>query len=356
MRKLFSPITVAGVEFRNRLWVPPMCTYSVENQDGLANNWHLVHYGGIASGGAGGIIVEATAVVPEGRISPRDLGIWNDEQAEAFKSIINFAHSQGAKIGIQLAHAGRKGSAYAPWGMAKTDGSVPEAEGGWVTSAPSAIANGYYAVPKALDRAGIENVTEAFRLAAKRAVAAGFDFVEVHAAHGYLLHEFLSPLSNERDDEYGGSLENRARLLVEVVDAVRGEVSVPLLVRLSATEWVDGGFSLDETVEVAKVLEKHGVDMFDISSGGNLPSAPIPVGPGYQVPLARTVKDAVDVPVSAVGLITDAVQAEQIIALGDADVVLIGRKTLNDPAFALHAAAELDAEINYIPGPYERGF
>lgn len=357
MSKLFTPITLKKVEFRNRLWVPPMCTYAVENQDGIACEWHLVHYGGLASGGAGGIIVEATGVVPEGRISPRDLGIWNDEQLEAFKPIVKFAHSQGAKIGVQLAHAGRKASTYSPWGMKETAGSIPEDRGGWQTFAPSPIANGRYAEPKGLDKEGIEKLIDAFSAAAKRAIEAGFDFVEVHAAHGYLLHEFLSPLSNHRKDEYGGRLENRARLLLQIVDAVRDQIDeVPLLVRLSATEWVEGGFSLEETIEVCRELEKHGVSLFDISSGGNIPIAPIPVGPGYQTPLAKAVKDSVSAPVAAVGMITDAVQAEQIVATGQADVVLVGRKSLNDPAFALHSASELGVQVSYVPGPYERGF
>ncbi|GAA2181419.1 NADH:flavin oxidoreductase/NADH oxidase [Brooklawnia cerclae] len=354
---LFEPITLRGLEIRNRLWVPPMCQYVVEARDGVPVPWHLMHYGSLARGGAGAIIVEATGVVPEGRISANDLGLWNDAQRDGFRPVVDLVHGLGAKIGIQLAHAGRKASVYREWGVPRSGAMSPE-DGAWQTVAPSAVAFPGLAEPVALDEAGIAGVVDAFAAAARRAVDAGFDFLEIHSAHGYLLHEFLSPLSNLRTDEYGGSLENRARLLLRVVDAVRGviEDSVPLSVRLSATEWVDGGVTVEETSQVVTWLGQHGVDLADISSGGNVAQAPIPVGPGYQVPLATAVKQATGLTVAAVGMIDEPFQAEQIVATGLADIVLVGREFLRDTSFGLHAAERLKVQLPYVPYPYQRAF
>ena len=357
-RALFEPIKLRGLEVRNRIWVPPMCQYVVDKQDGVPVAWHLMHYGSLARGGAGGVVVEATGVVPEGRISPQDLGLWNDHQRDAFAPIVELVHAQGAKLGIQLAHAGRKGSVYREWGTEAPGTSVPVSEGGWQTVAPSAVAFPGLAEPAALDQAGIDRVAAAFAAAARRAVDAGFDFVQVHGAHGYLLHEFLSPLSNHRTDSYGGTLENRARLLLQVVDAIRAEVgqAMPIAVRLSATEWVAGGFDIDETVTVVRWLGQHGADFVDISTGGNVKQAPIPVGPGYQVPYATAVKKATGVTTSTVGMIDSAFQAEQIVATGLADIVMVGREFLRDPSFALRAAETLLVAVGYIPAPYRRAY
>lgn len=321
----------------------------------MPSQWHLVHLGSFARGGAGLVFTEATAVVPEGRISPLDLGIWNDSQRDAFRPIVDFVHSQGAAIGIQLAHAGRKASTYHPWATHR--GSVPVEEGGWQTVAPSAVAFGNHAVPVALDRLGLDTVIAAFRQAAGRALDAGFDVIEIHAAHGYLLHEFLSPASNQRTDEYGGSLENRARLLREVVRAVRAEVDdrVAVFVRLSATDWDDSsGWDVTQTGHVAAWLREDGVDLIDVSTGGNLPSVDIPLGPGYQVPFASEVKRAGNIAVSAVGLITTAQQAESILVSGSADAVMMAREFLRDPHTGLRAASELAEDISYWPAPYLR--
>ncbi|MFJ5144946.1 NADH:flavin oxidoreductase/NADH oxidase [Curtobacterium sp. NPDC088465] len=351
---LFEPITIRDLTVRNRLWVSPMCQYSVEQQDGVPTPWHLVHLGGFAKGGAGAVVVEAAGVVPEGRISPQDVGLWNDEQRDAFRPIVDFLHAQGAAAGIQLAHAGRKASTHRPWSGAS--GSVPEAEGGWATVAPSAVAFDGYAVPRELETEDIRVVALAFAAAARRAVEAGFDLVELHAAHGYLLHQFLSPLSNHRTDAYGGSLENRARALLETIDAVRAEVGegFPVVVRFSATDWVDGGLTVEDTVQVARWAAEHGADLADVSTGGNVAKAPIPVGPGYQVPFAETVKREAGIGTIAVGMISTAFQAEQVVATGQADVVMVGREFLRDPSFALRAAAELGVAIDYEPQQYHR--
>ena len=351
---LFEPITIRDLTVRNRLWVSPMCQYSVERQDGVPTTWHLVHLGGFAKGGAGAVVVEAAGVVPEGRISPQDVGLWNDEQRDAFRPIVDFVHEQGAAIGVQLAHAGRKASTHRPWST--TQGSVPVSEGGWTTVAPSAVAFGEYAAPRELEVEDVRVVALAFAAAARRAVEAGFDLVELHAAHGYLLHQFLSPLSNHRTDAYGGSLENRARALLEVVDAVRGEVGegFPVVVRFSATDWTDGGLTLDETIQVARWAAEHGADLADVSTGGNVPSAAIPVGPGYQVPFAEAVRRGAGIGTIAVGMISTAFQAEQVVATGQADVVMVGREFLRDPAFALRAAAELGVSLDYEPQQYHR--
>ena len=333
-----------------------MCQYS--SQDGFATDWHLVHLGARAQGGAALIATEASAVTAEGRISPQDLGIWKDEHIPALKRTAEFIHSQGARAGMQLAHAGRKASMTAPFLLpaGTTDRLIPLTEGGWRPVAPSAIAfSPSYAVPRALDQAGIDAVIEAFRLGARRALAAGFDFVELHAAHGYLLHEFLSPLANQRTDAYGESFENRTRLLLEVVDAVRAEwpEHLPLLVRISATDWAEGGWNIDESVQLAHLLRDHGVDLIDCSSGGMVPNVQIPVGPGYQVPFAARIRKEAKMPTAAVGMITDPAQANAIVAGGEADLVFLAREMLRDPYWPLHAAAALGETAEW-PAQYQR--
>lgn len=354
MAALFEPLTVRELTLRNRIWVAPMCQYSVFDEDGVPTTWHLVHLGALATGGSALVISEATAVVPEGRISPRDTGIWNDAQRDAWRPIVEFVHSQGAAAGIQLAHAGRKGSTYPAWGY-EQHGSVPTTEGGWTAVAPSAVAFPGYDVPAALDVARIDAVVDAFVAAGRRALEAGFDLLEIHAAHGYLMHQFLSPLSNQRDDEYGGSLPNRARLLLRVVGGIREAVGekVPLLVRFSATDWTDGGWDEAQTATVAGWARSAGADFFDISSGGNV-AATIPLKPGYQVPFAEYVRTTADVSTSAVGLITEPRQAEDIVASGKADVVMLARELLRDPHWPLRAAHELGVELDYWPGQYLR--
>ncbi|MEF2976987.1 NADH:flavin oxidoreductase/NADH oxidase [Subtercola sp. YIM 133946] len=352
---LFDPFTLRDTVFRNRLWVAPMCQYSVEKQDGVPTDWHLAHLGSFASGGVGLILTEATGVTPEGRISPQDLGLYTDEQQEAFERIVRLIHAQGVQAGIQLAHAGRKASTFRPW--AEQSGTVPEAEGGWRAVAPSAIAFPGYDEPQELSAEEIEGVVEAFRASARRAIDAGFDVLELHAAHGYLLHQFLSPLSNTRTDAYGGSLENRARLLLDVVRAVRAEVgeSVPLFVRLSATDWVpSGGWDAEQTTAVAAWAREAGADFFDISTGGNVTGVTIPVGPGYQVEFAAQVRAGAGVPTSAVGLITTAEEADAIVSSGQADAVMMARQFLRDPHFALQAAHDLGVTLPYWPAQYTR--
>lgn len=355
MTSLFSPLTLRGTTVRNRLWVAPMCQYSVEKQDGVPTDWHFVHLGSFARGGAGLVMTEATAVSPEGRISPQDSGIWNDEQRDAWSRITAFITAQGAVPGIQLAHAGRKASTWRPF--SDEHGTVPAADGGWEPVAPSAVAFSGYATPRALSPEEVADVVDDFVAAAGRAIAAGFRLLEIHAAHGYLLHQFLSPLSNQRTDEYGGPLENRARLLLDVVRAVRGAIGpdVPLLVRFSATDWAEGGWDRDETATVAGWAQDAGADFFDISTGGNVGGVHIPIGPGYQVPFAEYVHETAGAPVSAVGLITEPAQAEEIVASGRADAVMMGRQFLREPHFALRAAAELGAELDYYPKQYLRG-
>lgn len=352
---LFTPLTLGAVQFRNRLWVSPMCQYSCEDRDGVPTDWHLVHLGSFARGGAGLVMTEATAVVPEGRISGWDTGIWNDQQRDAWARIVGFIQGQGAKAGIQLAHAGRKASTYRQW---SGTGSEPISEGGWQAVAPSAEAFAGYDAPRALAVAEIADVVAAFADAAERAVAAGFDVVEVHAAHGYLVHQFLSPLSNFREDEYGGSLENRARLLLEIVKAVRDRVGthVPLFVRLSATDWSEpNGWTLDDTVTVAGWARDAGADWFDVSTGGLIPGVKIPSAPGYQVRFATAVREGTGAAVNAVGQITTAAQAEEIVSSGQADTVMVAREFLRDPHFPLRAAHELGVELDYWPNQYTRG-
>ena len=356
MTALFDPLDLRGVRTRNRIWVSPMCQYSVTERDGIPTDWHLVHLGSFARGGAGLVLAEATAVTAEGRISPHDTGLWNDAQVAAWRRITDFAHAQGAAIGVQLAHAGRKASTWPAWGFPGESGTVPAAEGGWQTVSASAIPFPGYAAPRALATDEVPGIVEAFRAGARRALDAGFDLVEVHAAHGYLLHQFLSPLSNERDDDYGGSLENRARLLLDVVRAVRAEVgdAVPVLVRFSATDYVEGGWDVEQTAAVAAWARDAGADLFDISSGGLVSGVRIPTGPGYQVPLAESVAAEAHVRVSAVGLITEAHQAADVVASGRADAVMLGRELLRDPHFPLRAATELGVELDYWPGQYLR--
>lgn len=351
---LFRPVTIRGLTIRNRVWVPPLCQYSVTDRDGVPHDWHLVHLGAMAAGGAGLVVAEATAVSPEGRISDHDTGLWNDEQAEAWSRITRFIRSQGAASGIQLAHAGRKASVW-PEPM-RRPGSQPLEDGGWPTVSASAIAFDGLREPTALDEAGIHGVIDDFRAAARRAVAAGFDVVEVHAAHGYLVHQFLSPLSNVRDDRWGGSLENRARLLLELVRGVRLEIGerMPLFVRFSATDWTDGGWDEAQTATVARWAQEAGADFFDVSTGGLVAHANIPVGPGYQAHLAEYVGDRADVPVSAVGRITMPEQAEQLVASGQVDAVMFGKAMMRDPHFALRAAHELGADTSMWPPQYLR--
>ena len=350
MSALFEPLTLRGTRFENRVWIAPMCQYSVEARDGVPTDWHLVHLVSLARGGAGLVVVEATAVSAEGRISPEDTGIWDGAQQAAWTRIVDAAHATGALMGVQLAHAGRKASVFRPWDERR--GTVPEADGGWRAVAPSAIAFPGYAVPDALDAAGVRRVVEDFRAATRRAVAAGFDVLEVHAAHGYLLHEFLSPLSNRRDDEWGGSLPNRARLLLDVVRAVRAEAGQrPVVVRFSGTDWAADGWTIEDTVAVAGWCADAGADLFDVSSGGNV-LADVPTGPGYQVPLAAAVR-AAGHRVGAVGLITDPYQAEAVLADGSADVVSVARPALRNPHLPLEWAEALDGAAPW-PRQYER--
>ncbi len=353
MTLLFSPIKIRSVEVRNRIWVSPMCMYSCENQDGMPNDWHLVHLGARAVGGAGLVMAEATAVVPEGRITPWCTGIWNDEQIPAWKRVTDFIHSQGATSSIQLAHAGRKASTYR---AQSGSGSVPLGEGGWETVSSTSEAFPGYAAPRELSTEEIEAIPAYFAAAAKRSIAAGFQSIEIHAAHGYLMHQFLSPLTNKRTDKYGGSLQNRARLLLETVSAVREAIgpAVPLFVRFSATDYVEDGWDQTQTNQVAAWCHELGADLFDISSGGLVMGVKIPIGPGYQVPLAENLKSEAHTPVGAVGQITTGSQAEEILQRGLVDVVLVGREFLRDPQFPLRAAHELGEEITW-PVQYERG-
>ena len=355
--QLFDPITLRGLTVRNRIWLAPMCQYSCEAGDGVPTDWHLVHLGARAQGGFGLLLTEAVAVEPEGRISPQDAGIWSDEHGAAWRRVVDFVHSQGAAIGAQLAHAGRKASTYRPFAGEPT-GSVPVADGGWPTVGPTDAPFEGLAAPVAMTEADIARVVRAFADAARRADEAGFDTVEIHGAHGYLIHEFLSPLSNTRADGYGGSLEGRARLLLEIVDAVRQvwPDDKPVLARLSATDWVDGGWDAEQTATVARWIAERGVDLVDVSSGGNV-VADIPLGPGYQVPLASQVRSDAGVVTGAVGLITEPDQAEAILRDGHADVVLLARAALREPAWPQRAAAELGVPWREAPYPpqYTRG-
>ncbi|MBZ2195451.1 NADH:flavin oxidoreductase/NADH oxidase [Occultella gossypii] len=342
--RLFEPLTLRDLTVAHRLWVAAMCQYSAV--DGVPQPWHLAHLGSFAIGRAGLILTEATAVAPEGRISSSDAGIWTDEQAGAWAPIVGFVHSQDVPIVVQLAHAGRKASTKPPY---LGRGYQPPEEGGWETVGPSPSAYGRLPAPRALTKPEIAVAVELFVAAARRSVAAGFDGVELHAAHGYLFHQFLSPRSNQREDEYGGSFENRARFLLEVVDGVRAVLpaGMPLFVRLSATDWVEEGWDGADSARLAPLLEERGVDFLSISSAGNDHRQEIPVGPGYQLPLARQVRAAASVPVGAAGLITSPVQAESAIVDGATDVVLVARQFLREPGFALRAAAELGGELEW---------
>jgi 2,4-dienoyl-CoA reductase-like NADH-dependent reductase (Old Yellow Enzyme family) len=347
MTMLFEPLDLRGVRLRNRIMVSPMCQYSA--LDGIPQPWHHVHLGGLARGGAGMVMAEATAVVPEGRISPRDTGLWSDAQAGAWAPIVRFLHEQGAVAGVQLAHAGNKASTYWPW--ASHRGSVPPSDGGWPTVGPSAVGYPGLAAPRALAPEELPGVVQAFAAAARRALEAGFDVVEIHAAHGYLLHQFLSPLSNDRADGYGGDLLGRSRLLQEVAAAVRAvwPADRPVLVRISATDWAEGGHSVEDSVVVAGWLRDLGVDLVDVSSGGISTDQRVPLAPGYQVALAARVRRGAAIPTAAVGLITEPDQAEAILAEGSADVVALGRALLRDPQWPLRAAHALGADVEWPP-------
>jgi len=349
---LLSPLAIRGVTLRNRIAVSPMCQYS--SVDGLADDWHLVHLGSRGAGGAGLVIAEATAVKPEGRISPADLGLWDDGQIEPLARVARFLHQTGAVSGIQLAHAGRKAGTRPPW-----EGGAPlktPEKGGWtpVGASPVPFADGYLA-PRPLDEAGIREVTSAFVAAGRRAIRAGFKVIELHAAHGYLLHQFLSPLSNRRTDAYGGSLENRMRLPLEVAGALREMLpeDLPLFVRISATDWVEGGWDLPQSVALAKALRALGVDLIDASSGGMAPNAKVPMAPGFQVPFAAAIRKEAGILTGAVGRITEPGQADEIIRSGAADLVLIGREMLREPYWAIKAERALDREPGW---PLQYGY
>lgn len=349
--RLFSPLTIKDITLKNRITISPMCQYSAT--DGFASDWHLVHYGSRAVGGAALIIQEATAVSPEGRITPGDLGLYKDEHIEKLQQITTFIHLQGAVAGIQLAHAGRKAGCELPW---KGGRPLKPEEGGWQTVAPSALPfNAEDQAPLALDLSGIKKVIADFKAAAERALKAGYKVIEIHAAHGYLLHEFLSPLSNQRTDEYGGSFENRIRLLLEVVKATKTvwPANLPLFVRISATDWVEGGWNVEEAVKLSAILKEKGVDLIDCSSGGMVSFAKIPLAPGYQVAFSQQIKQRTGILTGTVGLITGAQQAEEILANNKADMILIARASLRDPHFALHAAHALQEEITW-PAQYAR--
>jgi len=351
MAKLFEPLKLRSLELKNRIGVSPMCQYSSE--DGFANDWHLVHLGARAVGGAALVITEATAVSPEGRITPHDLGIWKEEHLEKLHQITSFIKNHGAIAGIQLAHAGRKASHHRPW-----DGgaALTAAEGAWPTLAPAALPfKDAEPAPLALDKQGIIDLTMDFKQAAARALKAGYQLLEIHAAHGYLLHEFLSPLSNNRTDEYGGSFENRIRILLEVTDGIRSvwPDELPLFVRLSASDWKEGGWTVEDSVALSRKLTEHGVDLVDCSSGGNVPGVRFPVGALYQTPFAEKIRREAGIKTAAVGLITTPRECEHIVASGKADLVLLARQSLRDPHFPLHAARELGVDLPW-PVQYDR--
>lgn len=352
---LFAPLKLRSLTLPHRIVVSPMCEYSCT--DGFANDWHFVHLGSRAVGGAALVITEANAVSPEGRITPADLGIYRDDHVAELRRISGFLHQHGAYVGTQLAHAGRKASMAVPWEPVRL---IPPSEGGWQPVGPSAIRfDDAYAVPVALDRAGLDKIVADFRAATRRAMDAGFDLVEIHAAHGYLLHEFLSPLSNQRTDEYGGSFENRVRFPLEVVRAVRATwpQHLPVFIRISATDWapesLGPAWDLPQSIEFARLLKQEGVDLVDVSSGGNHPAQQIPVGPGYQVHHAQVIRSQADIPTGAVGMITEPAQADQIVRTGQADLVLLARELLRHPYWPLHAAQALHQPITW-PAQYTR--
>jgi 2,4-dienoyl-CoA reductase-like NADH-dependent reductase (Old Yellow Enzyme family) len=351
MSRLFAPLNIKDITFRNRIAISPMCQYSAEN--GFATDWHLVHYGSRAVGGAALIIQEATGVSPEGRISSGDLGIYKEEHIEKLRQITSFIHQHGAVAGIQLAHAGRKAGCAKPWDGGK---QLKENEGGWTTVSASALAfNPEDNSPVALDTDGINKVITDFKIAAQRSLQAGYKLIEIHAAHGYLLHQFLSPLSNHRTDNYGGSFENRIRLLLEIVKAVQTEwpENLPLFVRISATDWAEGGWNVDEAVQLSSILKQNGADLIDCSSGGLVPYQKITLGPGYQVSFAEKIKKETGILTGAVGLITETQQAEEILEKEQADLIIIARASLRDPYFAFNAAKILGDDIEW-PVQYKR--
>lgn len=351
MSTLFTPMQLRSLTLRNRIFVSPMCQYSCT--DGIANEWHLVHLGSRAVGGAALVMVEATAVTPEGRISPSDCGLWNDAQSEAYKPITHFIAEQGAVPAIQLGHAGRKASVQPPW---SGGAAVDVSNGGWQPCAPSPVSFGAEsAEPRALSVAELEQICSYFVESAQRALQAGFQAIEVHMAHGYLLHQFLSPLSNQRKDDFGGSLENRMRFPLQVARCVRENwpQNLPVMVRISATDWIDGGWDLNQSLKLCHALKELGIDLIDCSSGGLVPDAVIPAGPGFQTPMAAKIRKEVDIATGAVGLITDPAQAEQIVSTGLADAVFLARELLRDPYWPIHAAQALNAEHTW-PVQYER--
>jgi 2,4-dienoyl-CoA reductase-like NADH-dependent reductase (Old Yellow Enzyme family) len=345
---LFQPLSIRSITLPNRIAVSPMCQYSSE--DGFASDWHLVHLGSRAIGGAAIVMTEAAAVEARGRISPQDLGIYRDEHIAMLKRITSFIKEHGSIAGIQLAHAGRKASTHRPWDP--SHGEVPVEEGGWQTIAPSARRfSPDYPLPKAMSKGDIATVIKSFQDAARRTLEAGFEIIELHAAHGYLIHEFLSPLSNARSDEYGGSLENRMRLLLEVTDAVRQvwPAALPLFVRISATDWTEGGLDIEESVIISRELKKHGVDLIDASTGGNVATAKIPVGPGYQVQFAERIRNEANINTGAVGMITEPLQANEIINNGRAELIFLARELLRDPYWPMHAARALNYDYSWLP-------
>lgn len=351
MTKLFEKLTLRKIEFRNRIWLSPMCQYSSEA--GIPTDWHLAHYGSRAAGGAGLILVEATAVVPAGRISPGDLGIWSDAHTAAFQRIARFIKDQGAVAGIQLAHAGRKASIASPWNGGK---QLAAESGGWQTVAPSPLPfNTDDALPRAMTKGDIDKATTDFQAAAQRSLDAGFEVIEVHAAHGYLCHQFLSPLTNQREDEFGGSLQNRMRFPLQIAKAVRETVPshLPVFVRISATDWMPDGWNLEQSIEFCRALKKLGIDLIDVSSGGNIAAAEVPAGPGFQVPFASAIRAHAAIPTAAVGLITEPQQAEEILQQGDADAIFLGREFLRDPHFVFRAAQKLNTTA-VVPKQYQR--
>ncbi len=349
MSRLFSPIKIRSIELKNRIVVSPMCQYS--SIDGMPTDWHFVHLGSRAVGGAALVIAEATAVSPEGRISPDDAGIWSDEHAEAYKKITDFIKSQNSIPGIQLAHAGRKASTFSPW---KGTGAV--IHGGWQTIAPSPIPFAdNYPMPREMDKQDIQMVINQFKLAAERSIEAGFQLIELHMAHGYLVHEFFSPLSNFRKDEYGGSLENRCRIAIEIARIVRNVIppDIPLFVRISSTDWSEDGWDIKQSVKLSGWLKEEGVDAIDCSSGGNIPKAEIPLGPGYQISFSEEIKKQVNILTAGVGLITSPEQAENIIRTGQADFVVLAREMLRNPYWPLYAAEKLRTDVKW-PNQYLR--
>ncbi|MDR0849574.1 MAG: NADH:flavin oxidoreductase/NADH oxidase [Propionibacteriaceae bacterium] len=351
---LFDPITLRDLTVRNRVWMPPMCQYMVDTRDGKPTDWHLVHYGARAAQGFGLLVMEATGIVPEGRITPGDLGLWDDSQVEPFRRVVDFCHAQGAAVAVQLQHSGRKGSSW-PDNPRFPVGVQPVDQGGWIPVGPGDEPAADWVTPRALTTAEVAQIPGLFAQAAIRADKAGIDVVEIHGAHGYLLHQFYSPLTNTRTDEYGGDFEGRTRLIREVTQAVRAvwPDSKPLFMRLSATDWTDGGWNGDDTVALAKELRALGVDLIDVSTGGNV-NASIPIGPGYQVSFAQRVRTEADIPTTAVGLITEPGAAEQILRSGQADAVMIGREALRNPGWPEQAAAALGAP-SPMAGPYRRG-